>query len=365
MRRSNSPNSDLPAVPGILTPEQSRQTAGAIADMQEPSGAIPWFPGGHTDPWDHIESAMALSACGLLDQSEVAFDWSRRTQRADGSWPMQFRGSTVENQDSDSNFCAYLAVGVWHRYLICGSRDFVASMWPTIRAAIDFVLTMQAAGGEIYWGSGLGGAVPEALLTGSSSIHHSLRCALMLAEVVGERQLDWEVALFQLGHALRNHPESFAPKPEFSMDWYYPVLGGALRGAPARARLDERWDDFVVEGLGIRCVDHRPWVTGAETCELVLALDALGMRPQAHELFAAVQHLRDPDGAYWTGLVYTDGKRWPVEKSSWTSAAVILAADALSGGTPGAGVFRDAAVPADQLGADRCGEHCYASGSPV
>ena len=68
------------------------------------------------------------------------------------------------------------------------------------------------------------------------------------------------------------------------MEWYYPVLGGALRGAAARSRIDERWDDFVVPGLGIRCVDDRPWVTGAETCELVMALDAIGQtgaRPRA------------------------------------------------------------------------------------
>ncbi len=349
----------------MLTAEQCRRTARAIADMQELSGAIPWFPGGHTDPWDHVESAMALTACGFVAQAEAAFDWSRRTQRADGSWPMQFRGSIVENADADSNFCAYLAVGVWHHYLIRGDCDLVAAMWPTVRAAIDFVLTLQAPGGEIYWGRGLGGAVSEALLTSSSSIHHSLRCAVLLAEVVGERQPDWEVALFQLGHAVRQHPELFTPKPDFSMDWYYPVLGGAVRGGLARERIEAGWNQFVVDGLGIRCVDYRPWVTGAETCELVLTLDALGMRERATTLLAAIQHLRDPDGAYWTGLVYTDGKRWPVEKSSWTSAAVILAADALSGATPAGGIFRDAALPANQLGADSCGRHCYVSGSPV
>ena len=59
------------------------------------------------------------------------------------------------------------------------------------------------------------------------------------------------------------------------MEWYYPVLGGAVRGARPDT-IDERWDEFVVPGLGIRCVDNRPWVTGAETCELVMALDAMG-----------------------------------------------------------------------------------------
>ena len=355
----------LPAVPGVLTAEQSLQTARAIADMQEPSGAIPWFPGGHTDPWDHIESAMALTACGLTDESERAFRWLRRIQRADGSWPIKLREGVVEDANSDSNFCAYLAVGVWHHYLLCDDRAFVVELWPTICKAIDFVLTMQGAGGEFAWGCGPGGPVREALLTGNSSIHHSLRCALMLAELMGDHQPDWDVALFQLGHALRRHLEVFAPKPEYSMDWYYPVLGGALRGEAARNRIRARWDDFVVPGVGARCVEHRPWVTGAETCELVLALDAVGMGEQALSLFGDIQHLRDSDGAYWTGLVFSDGVRWPAEQSSWTSAAVILAADALSCCTAGSGIFRYAALPAAQLGSDSCGEHCYVSGSPV
>ena len=119
------------------------------------------------------------------------------------------------------------------------------------------------------------------------------------------------------------------------MEWYYPILGGALRGPDAEARIDGRWGDFVVSGLGIRCVDDRPWVTGAETCELVLALDALGDRDRALEQFANMQHLRERDGSYWTGLVFADGKRWPVERTTWTGAAVVLAADALSGATGG------------------------------
>ncbi len=134
----------------------------------------------------------------------------------------------------------------------------------------------------------------------------------------------------RLGHAIAEHPDAFTDKPLHSMDWYYPILGGAVRGGAAHERIAARWDEFVVDGLGIRCVNDRPWVTGAETCELVMALDAVGDRHRAVQQFAAMQHLRDPDGSYWTGLVYADGKRWPVERTTWTGAAVILAADALS-----------------------------------
>ena len=78
---------------------------------------------------------------------------------------------------------------------------------------------------------------------------------------------------------------------------------------------------------------------------MMLALDAMGETDWAHQQFANMQHLREHDGSYWTGLVYTDGKRWPVERTTWTGAAVILAADALSNTTPGAGIFRAEELP--------------------
>ena len=93
--------------------------------------------------------------------------------------------------------------------------------------------------------------------------------------------------------------------------------------------LDSRWDEFVVPGLGIRCVVTNPWVTGAETCELVMALDALGDRDRALRLFADMQHLRHESGGYWTGYVYPDDVFWPRRAHHLHAAAVILAADAL------------------------------------
>jgi hypothetical protein len=129
------------------------------------------------------------------------------------------------------------------------------------------------------------------------------------------------------------------------MDWYYPVLGGAVRGASGRGLVDSRWDDFVVPGLGVRCVDTNPWVTGAETCELVLTLDALGDRGRALALLRDVQHLRADDGGYWTGYVYSDRAIWPRQHTTYTSAAVILAVDALSLTTPGADIFRGHSMP--------------------
>src|SRR5262249_58259621 len=83
---------------------------------------------------------------------------------------------------------------------------------------------------------------------------------------------------------------------------------------------------------------------------LVGGVDGCGMREAALEVFASVQHLRHPDGSYWTGWQYANQAPFPRERSSWTAAAVVLAADALTGLSGGTGIFRDAADEAGQPG---------------
>jgi hypothetical protein len=331
----------VPAVPGVLTETEIRATGETIAAGQEESGAIGW-PDGQVDAWNHVECAMALSVCGLHGPARRAYEWLVAAQRADGSWPRRTApGGQVSEAVGESNHAAYVAVGVWHEYLVTADSDFVTRMWPVVRRATEFALGLQTRRGEIIWQRDPGGApAGYALLTGCASIYQSLRCAAALADFAGEPQPDWELAAGRLAHAVACHPEAFADKSRFSMDWYYPVLGGAVRGPDATARLAAGWPDFVVPGLGVRCVRDEPWVTGAETCELVLALDAIGDRPRAVEMFAEVQFLRDPDGAYWTGWQFANQQHFPNERSAYTSAAVILAADALSGTSGGSGLFR-------------------------
>ena len=71
-----------------------------------------------------------------------------------------------------------------------------------------------------------------------SSIYQALRAGVALAELLDEPQPEWELAGGRLGHALREHRDLFLDKSTFSMDWYYPVLGGAVRGDAAPALLD-------------------------------------------------------------------------------------------------------------------------------
>ena len=341
MRGHERPDGWVPEVAGILTADQLLATGETIAAAQQRDGAIGW-PDGHIDAWNHVECAMALSACGLRGPARRAYGWLAATQRPDGSWPVQTADGTRADRAAESNHAVYPAVGVWHEFLVTGDDAFIARMWPLVRAGVQFALGLQREGGEIVWRR-LRDGRPDAfaLLAGCSSMYQGLRCAIALADHLGTSEPDWDLAAAQLGHAVACHEQAFADKSRYSMDWYYPVLGGPRRGAGAVQRLAAGWDTFVVPGLGIRCVSDEPWVTGAETCELALALDAVGDQARALDLLEQIQHLRDRSGAYWTGWQFVNQAHFPAEQSAWTAATVVLAADALSGATGGAALFAD------------------------
>ena len=309
------------------------QTVDAIARVQVRDGAIPEFPGGVTNPWNHVEAAMALDVGGLHQHAARAYEWSRSNQRSDGSWSAGYLDHEVVDHTLDANFSAYIAFGVWHHYLITGDRTFLADMWPTVESAIGFTLALQRRDGAIAWArDARGRAARGALLTSCACILMSLRSASAIANELGETRPEWELAQEGLAAALSGPDDVFEAKSRFSMDWYYPVLARCFPERSARERLRERWDEFVVSGLGARCVADRPWVTSGETAELVIALHVAGMEAEANLMLRWVGHLRADDGAYWIGATFPDGTVWPRQKPTWGSGSVVLAADVLSGG---------------------------------
>jgi hypothetical protein len=310
-----------------LKPVEVEKVADFITGMQKDSGEIPWSVGGKTDPWDHIESAMGLSVAGYFSQAEKAYQWLIRTQLPDGSWWSESKDGVIINATKETNFAAYVAVGVYHHYLITGNVDFLKTMWPTVSRGIQFAINMQAPDGEIYWARNQAGVIDKmALLTGCSSIYMSIKCALAIAGELGIRKSGWQKAGEQLGETIRNRPDLFNMiKSRFSMDWYYPILCGAVTGDEAKKRIDHLWDKFVVPDWGVRCVSDRPWVTMAETSEFILTLAGIDDLTRAKTIFSWLGDKRYPDGSYWMGVTFPDSVIWPEEKTAWTAAAVLLA----------------------------------------
>ncbi len=324
-----------------IKPIEVEKVAEFIAAIQKDTGEIPWSQGGKTDPWDHVESAMGLSIAGYWVQAERAYEWLIATQLPDGSWWSETQDGRIINSTKETNYAAYIAVGVYQHYLITGHVDFLKSMWPSVSRGIQYAINMQAPEGEIYWARNKDGVIDKmALLTGCSSIYMSIKCALAIADVLGIKRPSWQKAKELLEATIRSRPDLFNMiKSRFSMDWYYPILCGAVLGDEAKKRIDHLWDRFVVPDWGVRCVSDRPWVTMAETSELILSLAAMGDDTRAKTIFSWLGDKRYPDGSYWMGVTFPDSVIWPEEKTAWTSAAVLMAWDALNGVTPAAKIF--------------------------
>jgi len=315
--------------------------AASIAEVQLPTGEIPWHTGGKTDPWDHVEAAIGLNIGGYYEEARQAFEWLASTQLPDGSWHSSYINGKPEDLTKESNQSSYIAVGVFHYYLITQDRPFLEYIWPSVCAGIDYAVGLQGPGGEIYWARNSQGTLdPMSLLTGSSSVYMSLKCALVLALLLGESRPQWQDALRRLGEALRYRPYLFnKSKSRYSMDWFYPVLCGALTGTEAKKRMDRFWNKFVVEGLGARCVSDSPWITMAETSELVLSLAAMGDNSLATTMLSWILGKRYDDGSFYCGFTFPDMVIWPEEKLTWTNAAVMMASDAIHNITPASHLF--------------------------
>ena len=314
-----------------------------ILNIQLDNGAIPWFKDGKLDPWDHTEAAMALSVMGYWQSAERAYQWLADNQLPDGSWNAHYF-CDEKNPLRETNFIAYIATGVWHHFLISNDTKFLNALFPVLEKAINFVLKQQSEHGDIAWAvNSKGKAQNDALLTACSSVLRSLECAYLCAQALGIDKPDWSQKGHRLAQALTLKPYRFdrtwESKNRFAMDWYYPILAGLYDTTTSQLRIQQRWSEFVVQDLGCKCVSDEPWVTMAETSELIMALCHAGELSKAKGLYKTLAQWRDKSGGYWTGYVYRDKTLWPEEQTTWTAAAVVLAADALYKISPASELF--------------------------
>ena len=306
-----------------------------ITKCQNRLGAIAWEPNGKVDPWDHVESIMALNLLDFKEEALKGFDWLISSQEQDGSWYSEYQGEKITNLNKETNFCAYISSGALHHFLNFKELSFLEKIWPTLKKSIEFVISGQTDEGDILWAKDDNEEwMDDSLLTGCASIFKSLNDFNKIAKTLGYEEFILKEEIKNLKDSIINKSERFdrtwESKARYSMDWYYPVLCGIHNKQDSKKIINERWDEFVVPGLGCKCVSEEPWVTVAESCELILALNKIDEKKTALEIFENISRLIDlKDKLFWTGYVYKDDKFWPIEKPSWTAAAVVLAANSL------------------------------------
>lgn len=312
-----------------------------IASLQNKSGDIPWHADGKTDPWDLVEAIMGLNIGKRFEASFLSFEWLKNIQNKDGSWYSSYIREKPGDRTCEAHMAAYISVGIFHTWLMNKEMKLLDYFWPTMEKAVNYAVSLQAPGGEIFWAKSPEGKIdPMSLLAGSSSVFMSLKCALAVAGLLGKQKASWETAFEKLGKSIRENIHNYnVSKSRFSMYWFYPVLAGALTGRKAEQRIEKYWDKYVIEGQGVRCVSDRPWVTIAETSELALALNAMGWVDKAKIVFSWILDRIYEDKTFWCGYTYPDMIIWPEEKISWTNAVALMAQDALYDLTPASGLF--------------------------
>ncbi len=314
-----------------------------ILSCQDSEGGIRWEPNSKLDPWDHIESAMGLDVLGFEAESKNAYNWLRAYQESDGSWLSLFH-SSEKNNLKETNFSSYIAVGMWHHFKNFNDKNFLDEFWPVLDAAIEFTLSAQSEHGDFFWAKDNKNWLDDSLKTGCSSIYMSLLCYKKIAYEIDKRDRVSDTQINNLRDCLKNKPFRFdrnwESKERYSMDWYYPILSGAFSKSDSIELIRDKWNEFVVEGLGCKCVKEEPWVTAAESAELVLALTKIGLKNEAEKILQDTFNLIDDDGLLWTGYVFKDKKYWPIEKPSWTMGAAILAGNAINKFSPSSDFFK-------------------------
>ena len=341
-----------------------RACADHVEALQRADGSIPWIEAGIWDAWNHGESAMGLAIAGRDTACLAALDALVDRQNVDGSWTGDLGASVPLDADNrrlvpgtpetarDTNFTGYVAVTVLRSLLALRRLERLPRYWPMIESAMAFVLAHQTPHGDIVWKQADHGEdmlAMDSLRAGNASLYKALECAILGARLLDKPDEDWVSARRAVGACLRENDARFdrtgIDRRRYAMDWYYPVLAGVLSPEAGRARLYARWNEFVEAGLGCRCVADEPWVTAAETAELALACLAAGKQNQARDLLTGLSPLAADEGGYWMEWQFEESVVWPYERPTWTAGALVLAADALDGLSPGSGLLVRNFVP--------------------
>jgi len=318
-----------------------------IIQNQLSDGSIPWDGKGKCDAWDHSECLISLAIYEEWDAFEKGIDWFFSNLNSQGLIYSEFNNQKPTQLNYQSHHAPYIALPLLQRYLIDKNPANLNKCLPQLTIIFSSLLDFMDEDGMYYWSKDDNGYSDNSLITASMSIAISVRAYSSILEILdlakeeSQHEEDFKSKSLENLEALSN--SSFWANPEipwskfdrdgvdrsrFSMDFFYQSL--------ARVNLDKDFfksnlKNFYKQGLGIKCVKEEPWVTIAETSECIIATYLNYDESLAIKMFEDILKFQNQDGIFPTGYQYKLDILWPNEQSTWTNAALIIAANVIYG----------------------------------
>lgn len=290
-----------------------------IITNQSSDGYISWDEKGKCDPWDHCECLIALSIYEEWDAFWLGVKWFFDNINDEGLIYAEFQKGKPSKEYFESHHAPYIILPLMQAALIDKKQDYHKILnqiqLNKLNKIFKGLKNFQDKDGFYYWAKNDDGYYDNSLITATMSIYISIMAKEFLAP-------DLKTNLWD-----RKFDRDGVDRSRFSMDFYYPYLAGIKNN---KSEFLKSLEDFYVKGLGVKCVKEEPWVTVAESCECVIAALAHENIQIAEDIFNDIQQFQDSEGIFPTGYQYDLKIFWPEEKSTWTNAAVIIAAHALS-----------------------------------
>ncbi len=290
-----------------------------IISNQSSSGAIFWDEKGKCDPWDHCECLIALAIYEEWEYFWKGVNWFFTNLNEDGLIYAEFQNEKPSKLHYESHHAPYIIMPLIQASLIDKEQDYKKILTNEQLLKLENIFEVlddfKDEDGYFYWAKDSNGYSDNSLITASMSIFLSLVAK------------DKSFPKFNTEMWQEKFNRDGVDRSRFSMDFYYPFLAGIKNN---KKEFLDLLDNYYVKGLGVKCVAEEPWVTIAESSECVISALIHDNENIAKQIFNDIQQFQNKDGIFPTGYQYDMEIFWPEENSTWTNAAVIIAAHALS-----------------------------------
>ena len=320
-----------------------------IIHNQRTDGSIQWDKKGKVDPWDHCECLIALAIFEEWDAFDKGVNWFFNELNDDGLIFAEYKNSKASKPYYESHHAPYIALPLLQKLLIDNDADYFYKRIDGLNKIFNGLSKFINAQGYFSWAKDSSGYSDNSLITATSSIKISLDAIEIILSVLlktKQRHIQKTKNLSDIVKKVKqdsidhlyNEPIHFnkqfnrdgIDRSRFSMDFYYPYIADLVRKSSNSLEAFELdLKKFYVDTIGIKCVEEEPWVTFAESAECIIAIHNFYDKTKARAIFDQILKYVSSDGIFSTGYQYKIDEYWPDEKSTWTNAAVIIAAHLL------------------------------------